>query len=288
MGKIVSIRCRRHKKRFNVPSSWLETSRWLCPHCYEMLSEGDREKYAPKGSETQGIREAEEGKATMYPSKHTSEGDGIVAKKTYREKDVGLDSLIGNFLDKKKSKIIPNENEIQDNKIWSDAEIDSNLRRFLSEPKSVRKMIGTKCLSTKGYEKEIERLKPKYKVHCLKCGQDYPCFSFWFKTSNVLCPECASDMTREQIETFNSIHREGIRPTEIKKVPEEESESELVTTGYGCSNYFITHASTKELIEAVNQGRLSKARARIELRRRMKSDYFNDLPETDVVQFGRM
>ena len=288
MEKIVSIRCRRHKKRFNVPISWLETSRWLCPHCYEMLSGVDREKYSPKGSETPEIREAEAWKSTMYPSKHTSDRYGRWAKKSYREKDVRLDSLIGNFLDKKNSKVIPNEDEIQYNKIWSDAEIDSNLRRFLSEPKSVRKMIETKCLYTKGYDKEIERLKPKYNVHCLKCGQDYPCFSFWFKTSNVLCPECASDMTREQIETFNSVHRDGIRPTEIKKVPEEESESESVMTGYRCSNHFITHASTKELIEAVNQGRLSKARARIELRRRMKSDYFNDLPETEEVQFGRM
>lgn len=62
---VVSMRCLRHKKRFNVPEEWLETSKWLCPRCYEKLSDIERLGYAPRNGFVPEIREAETGKPTM-------------------------------------------------------------------------------------------------------------------------------------------------------------------------------------------------------------------------------
>lgn len=65
--KIVSIRCRMHKKRFNVESHWLDTSEWLCPKCYGKLKPNERLRYAPRKGEKPEVREAEKGKPTMLP-----------------------------------------------------------------------------------------------------------------------------------------------------------------------------------------------------------------------------
>ena len=62
---VVSMRCLRHKKRFNVPKEWLETSKRLCPRCYEKLSDVERLVYAPRNGLVPEIREAETGKPTM-------------------------------------------------------------------------------------------------------------------------------------------------------------------------------------------------------------------------------
>ena len=68
----ISMRCLRHKKRFNVPRWWTDVSRWLCPACYDRLSEEERSKYAPKGIEPP-TRSAEEGKQIVLPSKNKNE-----------------------------------------------------------------------------------------------------------------------------------------------------------------------------------------------------------------------
>lgn len=53
----VSIRCYRHKKRFNVSYKWAhKICAWLCPKCYNKLSEEERQNYHPKGEPE--IREA--------------------------------------------------------------------------------------------------------------------------------------------------------------------------------------------------------------------------------------
>ena len=43
----VSIRCARHKKRMEVTREWVERCSWLCPKCYEKLTEEERMRYAP-------------------------------------------------------------------------------------------------------------------------------------------------------------------------------------------------------------------------------------------------
>ena len=55
---LVSIRCRRHKRRFNVPVIWLDTCAWLCPKCYNKLTPSERKKYAPIANENPEVREA--------------------------------------------------------------------------------------------------------------------------------------------------------------------------------------------------------------------------------------
>lgn len=299
MEKAVSIRCRRHKKRFNVYASWLKTSKWLCPHCYEMLSESDRKKYSPKCGEEPEVREAEPCKPTMIASK----AKNVVSKNNVKKstiKSCGLGDLIGNFLDKKHQNRKTHKEDRQQNL----NDIDTNLKKLLSEPKEVRQRQERRCFESKGFESEFEKLKPNHKVHCLKCGQDYPCFSFWFNTSKVLCPECASSMTAAQIEAFNNSHRcetllNEVNKNEIKQPSKHSSDisfnetqfpddSEAVLYGGGSSEYFIKHATPSELVDAVKYGRVSRTRARIELRRRKNADYFNDLPETEEVQLGRL
>lgn len=90
MGKTVSIRCRRHKKRFDVEESWLETCGWLCPKCYHKLTEKERQRYAPK----KGIKEKEGDEESFIgdflDKRNRKGGEGVAKRETG-----GRTSMIG-------------------------------------------------------------------------------------------------------------------------------------------------------------------------------------------------
>ena len=278
MGKIVSIRCRRHKKRFNVKSDWLKTCKWLCPQCYNKLTANERKKYAPRSGEEVEVRQAESGKSAVgvKPSQRRS------VKKSHG-------SFIGDFLDRRNGS---KKSGIKD--ICHD--IDRAIDTILSEPPP-NPCKGMSNSTSYSFRSELDALKPQYTIHCQKCGEDYPCHYFWFNKSKVLCPACAADMTSEQIEEYNRTHFGTLpaykKPPAIteKKVEKPRAfidywgdNTEIIETGKGCSEYFIRHATKKDLLDAVKLGKLSKIRAKIELKRRESSEYFDDMPE---VEFGR-
>lgn len=79
---VVSIRCRRHKRRFNVEEGWLKVCEWLCPHCWEVLKTDEaRAKYAPRGREKPEVRCAEAGKPVRRPSVGVAEPTGEGSKR---------------------------------------------------------------------------------------------------------------------------------------------------------------------------------------------------------------
>ena len=269
--EVVSMRCLRHKKRFNVPNEWLNTSRWLCPHCFSVLSESGRAKYAPKGGIPPEVRPAEEGKP-------------VVAINSTRIKQ-------------------PPKSE--------EPKCDAPNKTALTiEPESVKPVPKKKkyVYEEQHYSKLADNptfagLLPRYQILCQKCGQSVPCHYTWFDTSTVLCPECYGQMGPTAISLFHDMHKAG-KPKYIENgmpmqqtvplvgipVPEKKrgrpklgmSDDDKISALGGWSTARIRTATEKELAEAVEQGCLSKARMRIELRRRASWEYFDMCPGPDA------
>ena len=234
--KIVSIRCRRHKKRFEVKESWVDVCSWLCPKCYEKLTEEERKAYAPKGGGQPEVRE-------VNPNKGNPEGGK------------------------------PQEPVI-----------------FPKEPK-FPVVNSSKSL--------LDSLRPKHKIHCRKCGQDFPCHASWFLQSKVLCPECYFKMTSEEIVAFHAgIDRNG-RPLQTPSIKDKSThreqnrfrkkfgESDWISTSTRASEAWIREASKDDLIKAVARGNLSRIRAKIELKRRRRESYYNEFAENIGVRLER-
>lgn len=280
----VSMRCRRHKRRFNVPKSWLDKCGWLCPRCYEKLSEEERGKYRPmKMSEP---REAEDGKPIVRPStaiKGSVEGDtGIPegsAPKTHKEEIIpqnGISTpLIGAATPRENPNKAINKRKHKPHEHYKPSILSSN--------------------------PAIAALLPRYRIECQRCGEVVPCHYPWFDNSTVLCPLCYGKMTDYEIRMFHQSHH-AERPTYIPnsltgqkaspakpidfppcKVPsiteiKWTKESNMVNSGGIWPKSRIMSSSRGELIEACRLGKVSKARCRIELRRRANASFYNMFP----------
>lgn len=274
----ISMRCLRHKKRFNVPRWWTDVSRWLCPACYDRLSEEERSKYAPKGIEPP-TRSAEEGKPIVLPSKNKNEycQPSIISYPQYEEsKELGSPNVSS-----------PESVERADAK---DTNHDSDTPPNSSKWKWSRKE--TKIADNPSFA----GLLPRYKIACHKCGEVVPCHYVWFEKSTVLCPSCYGQMNDFEIKKFHEQHKSGkpryeqdVRPfvslpkSVLQKVEVPRynwtRQSQLVNSGGYWSNARIMSASEKELIDAARKGIVSKARMRIELKRRKHTEYFDMLSE---------
>lgn len=261
MGKIVSIRCRKHRKRFNVPAEWVETCGWLCPKCYESMSATQRKKYSPTEDSDVTPRAAEPNKSTMQIPKSLKEKESNAkeSKSSARSSSAGngrrLDSIKGNCLDRK-----------------------NGLQAEMHHEAPVRYGV---------QESSLSRFLPRHEVYCQKCGKTARCHKIWFLTSRVLCPECASFMSNEEIAEFNRIHPYAITAIDIGNKSQQES--------HGSSGKFkmqerktpednfvermseerIRRSTIQQLRQAVESGRLSKVRYRIETRRRAKPWLYN-------------
>lgn len=266
---IVSIRCRRHKKRFNVPRAWTETCAWLCPQCYGRLSSMEREKYMPSEGFKVDIRPKENDRPTMQlgAEKVASSGIKSVKKGKSRKKRP-----------RKSAKLTSCHTRAQQS------------MEFVSA----------------GMSPSLVSLLPKWRIVCKKCKRVMPVHRVWIdNTSKVLCPECYCSMTEAEVQKFHSKHadetavitnvsesiadctgsgtssNQGSKPSCFS----DNCESDAIAYGGRCSVYFITHATDKELIEAVKKGRVSKTRARIEFNRRKNKEYFNDIPDVTTYQY---
>lgn len=83
---LVSMRCFRHKKRFNVPEWWVKVSNSLCPSCYDRLSNKERNDYKRKDG-WNSVLERVDGIRTIFPSKGKDSYLDSVVKKAVRDKD---------------------------------------------------------------------------------------------------------------------------------------------------------------------------------------------------------
>lgn len=138
-----------------------------------------------------------------------------------------------------------------------------------------------------------QSLMPRYRMFCWRCLTPAPCHKIWFKTSKVICPECYSAMTEEQVRRFHDNHPDSM--ASITKIPEIREKSylyvpqpikplpPLTSSWEPLSTYQITHSSERTLRAAVKSGALSKARFRIEMRRRKDIDYYQSLAEVPEI-----
>ena len=255
--KIVSMRCLRHKKRMNVPSWWSVICDWLCPRCFDKLSEAEQEKYRPCGMNSLDVKDAEEGKTTVFPMRRKDEY--VLVRKRSDEIKEAKD------LEKKH---FGNEVQKQKQRGW-----DKKASKVSDNP-------------------SLAALMPRYKIACKKCGETVRCHYSWFDNSTVLCPECYSKMNAYDIEQFHKIYKadrpkmeseghsvemprnEMLRPYDPKNKGWTRY-SNFVNSGGYWTNSHIMSATKEELKNAVKMGIVSKPRMRIEMRRRANSDYFD-------------
>ena len=313
-NSLVSIRCRRHKKRFNVPVTWLRICEWLCPKCFEKLTPVEREKYSPKKENSSEIRPFDE-HSKIISIKIDSRPPQTPLKDEeeewtgYSYKDKPINSKEGEAIQTRRN--VKVENKVQrkacedsrEGKEQNTNARDKNREEAVKSPASegeVEKICNRDSAPSGGIRDSLASLMPRFRINCKKCQKIVPCHKSWFANSMVLCPGCYSGMTDAEISMFHATHPQTsaevfevasvvpLRPQNTNyrattKVGDVSLQSpSRWSLADGVSNEFIVKASVKELLRAVRNGRLSKARARIEINRRKNTSYFNNLPDADV------
>lgn len=154
---------------------------------------------------------------------------------------------------------------------------------------------------------DITTVMPSYKVKCLKCKRTVPCHKTWFDKSYILCPACYFKMKEKEIERFHEKRKEqyenakalmdsyilthpqsAVYSTPPPMVSADADFDVFRNDGRAVSENFIREATKSELIKEVRRGRLSKARARIELRRRKNAEYYANFPEIENCGYLKM
>ena len=226
--KLVEMLCKRHKKRIEVPESWLETCDYLCPQCYHKLSAKERKAYRPKRKGKKGIER---------------------------------------------------------NKVAEVAKAAEE--KLLVEEK---KADGTKVFS-------IDDFKPKYRIHCQKCGEIVPCHYEWYDKSTVLCPQCYCGMSENAIALFHMEHKaekpskgmggeipkaieSGVRRKTEKEYAQWDRNHVYKENGGRWPDERIKRASVRALQSAVKRGLVSAIRYKIEMKRRKNKEFYDGMAET--------
>lgn len=306
---IVSMRCRRHKKRFNVPRSWVETDQWLCPHCHYSLDEESRKRYYPSVDLKADIREAESDKPIKWPSLASAKMAESQKKRAFEKPKGSGEAAIA------ESPIEPSINPSSETLADTPSEAakapeaaETHIgQEQVSVPPTRRKRGVSKGTKRGSYQKhevhpvsnpDLKALLPRYEIKCKKCNETVRCHYSWFDTSLVLCPECYSKMTETEIEKFHMEHK-GVKPRpksdeEIErerfpiplvephwfnsvsmKVLNKKNIARINASNIGAwSNDRITRATIEEIQEGVRTGSLSRIRAKIELRRRKDKELY--------------
>lgn len=162
----------------------------------------------------------------------------------------------------------------------------------------------------------LQHLLPQQKVKCINCGEVRPCQDDWKETSLVLCPTCYAEMGRGEASRLHeecrrrgisAVHLDGYDrikdPMAVAEILEDVhrwivkctaisiNDAVDVNAGMGDSDDMegdnlqatLENASIDELKQLVKIGKVSKARARIELRRRANPRYYGSLPDVEEV-----
>lgn len=281
----VSMRCFRHRRRFNVPKSWLDKCWWLCPRCYEKLSEEERGKYKPR--KMSAPHEAEWGKPIIRPStaiNESGEGEDYIPE--------------GGVLETHREAIVPPK-EIISPSVGAETqgenhpEANNQSGHIGHEHYEPSRMLGNPSVAA---------LLPRFRIACMKCGEVVPCHYTWFDNSTVLCPSCYGKMTDYEIRMFHQSHHAekpryipnglpvqkvatvktiDFTPCNVPSITKTKwtNDSNMVNSGGVWSKSRIMGSSRGELIEACRLGKVSKARCRIELRRRDNVKFYDMFPE---------
>ena len=277
----VSMRCLRHKKRFNVPKWWTDVCGHLCPKCYEKLSPDERARYEPKQGSDISTREAEKGKDIVYPS--MKEEEYIQKTECLEVEDERRDDSVCEFCS-------------QEEEYTRESIIKQEAKEFKARIEDWESLKQEETKSSAADNPNLAWLLPRYKIHCQKCGTSYPCNYTWFENSTVLCPSCYGQMSDFEIQEFHKLHQADkpkYRKEESPPQPPIKSvrlpvfqqqhgwvrQSNLVNSGGYWSSSRIMRATRSELIEAARLGIVSKARMRIELDRRAHYEYYDMLSE---------
>lgn len=279
--ELVSIRCRRHKKRFNVQRKWLDVCSWLCPKCYDKISALERKRYAPANEKYLDIRKAEKGKPTLLPSGCHSQ-------------ELSIDRAITKIQEPSKSALCLCTHDTTVDREKTEIQNQSSLsfKRY--------KEVEFDCYPMSN---EMASLMPLWRLVCKKCRREVPVHKIWIdNTSKVLCPECYSQMNSYEVETFHLDHPASLaqlrqvkpypisipsnnkpKPIPSHIVPFRSFESTDESFGGHCKSSTIMRMTVQELSDAVRSGRVSRVRAKIEMKRRKRASYFNDLPDVNPV-----
>lgn len=310
--EMVSIRCRRHKRRFDVPKGWADgVCAWLCPKCYEALTEKERAKYAP--CEEPEIR-APEGDRVCMPSgweQHTKKdciGKGKIDEVKPSKKPVKKEAVV-------KKPTIAKEKDDDAVAVEEDVcEVEVGDVKAAEEEAVKPSVNGAKERNPNSpfASGSLDSLLPSYRIYCHKCKREMPCHGVWFKTSKTMCPMCYSQASVDEREAFEKTygcefpkrHRSDgekstyVQSSEVRKKPTVQvklmkdtpyalAKGDIGTKGIDylidcqprmCFNT-IRGMSSSELAAAVRRGSMSQTRANIELRRRKCKGHYNNLPE---------
>ena len=313
--EMVSIRCRRHKRRFDVPKGWAsEVCSWLCPKCYEALTEGERAKYAP--CEEPEVR-APEGSRVCMPKgwcQHKEEdGDGkrgveVKPSKSPSKKPVKNDVVVEkpSIAEEKDDDSVAVEEDVCEVEVGDvKAAKEEAVKPSVNGPKERNPNSPFARIG-------LDSLLPSYRIYCHKCKRVMPCHGVWFKTSKTMCPMCYSQAGVDEREAFEKTygceypkrHRADgekstyIQSSEVKKKPTVKvklmkdtpyalAKGDIGTKGIdylidcqpGMCFKTIRGMRPSDLAAAVRRGSMSQTRANIELRRRKCKGHYNNLPE---------
>ena len=148
----------------------------------------------------------------------------------------------------------------------------------------------------------LQSLMPRFRMKCKKCRKVVPAHRIWFATSKVLCPGCYFQMTAEQVAKFHKRHPATEAEIKAVNIPPPKKKEVFNPTSTPCpctpisqpdswshfseglTTHTIMHSTRKELIDAVKRGSMSKARFRIEMKRRENKEYYNSLADVEEIQ----
>lgn len=303
LDNFVSIRCRRHKNRFNVDKSWLKTSEWLCPKCYGKLSPAERLCYAPSGGKVD-VKPFEPGRPVVYAECNSGR---VSHNKAGSQEERGRNGV--RFPKGAIEVGLPKGEEAKS----KEKSKKGRKHAFGRRPALCGRRSSVEDGLSSGFGPGIAALLPTWRMKCKKCGKSAPVHKTYIdNNSSVLCPECFSHMTSEEVKEFSA--RNPSSTAELWQVGRpfngagsfsaepasalnethavsgryfiEDGDSSDIALGGCCSNSRILSMTLKELAEAVRMGKVSRARARIEIVRRRKSGYFNSLPDVEPISLA--
>ena len=253
-GKIVSMRCLRHKKRFNVPIDWMETCGWLCPHCYENIPEEEYGKYAPKNGIVPEVRDAEEGKPTMYPSFWMEGGIEVESCEEEHVKEPEPKE------EKPHRHYNTNGGDIKDNPAFSDF-----LPRYEIDCQLCRKTV--KCHY------------PWFSTSTVLCPECYSSMSEAQIEEFHMTHHAEIPKLKTFASTKTATHDISTSSKMLSRDISWTRESRHLPICGRWTNDRIMSSTRKELIDGVKDGMVSAVRARIELKRRGNLDYYDLCPK---------
>ena len=250
--EVVSIRCTRHKKRFNVPKWWTEiVSCWLCPSCYEKLSEEEREKYKPKKKDgTQKPREAVEGKPVVFPKKARTEYEKPPSEEEKQPP--------------KTKRPYHRREALGTGRIEDNPMLAGLLPRFKIECQKCGETV--RCHYS-WFDKSTV-LCPS----CYSSMTEYEVFRF-HDAHKAEKPPYVEDSRPMPIKAM-----ELIKPQEMSEIYKRAAwtkDSGMVENGGRWTNERVMEAKPSELRNAVKAGKVSMARYRIEMGRRKNVEYYD-------------